>query len=157
MADKAYQIKGVVLSRLTKKPLAGIKIEAWDKDLIFDDLLGSSITDRAGLFSLNFKEHYYRELFERKPDVYFKAFYRGELIASTEDSVLWGLSKAEETIEIYVDMLSSQDYETENFVVYGKVVKGDGSPQCGLRVIAYDKQLRHETLIGEADTDKKGK
>jgi hypothetical protein len=157
MEEKSYSIKGNVLSSITKKPLAGIRVEAWDMDLIFDDLLGSAVTDQKGLFSLTFKKHYYRELFERKPDVYFKVFYRGQLITSTEDHVLWNLSEPDKAIDIYVDMLQTPDHEKENFVVYGKVVKGDGSPQCGLRVKAFDKQLKHEILLGETDTDEKGK
>lgn len=157
MAEKTYRVKGVVLSSMTKTPLLGLKVEAWDKDLIIDDLLGSAVTDRKGLFAITFKEHYYRELFDRRPDVYFKVFHEGAVITSTEDSVLWNISESDKTITIYADTAPAHDHYQENFVVYGKVVNTDGSPQDGLHVKALDKQLRKETLLGETDSENTGK
>jgi hypothetical protein len=156
MADNNYRISGVVLSRITKAPLPGLKVEAWDKDLFFDDLLGTAITDRNGLFVLYFKDDYFHELLERRPDVYFKIFYRGELIASTEDDVLWNLSGVDRTVEVIVDIESTHAQGKENFLVFGKVVSSDGSAEAGLTVKAFDKQLRYESLLGAQSTDNKG-
>lgn len=157
MADNNYRISGVALSRITKESLPGLKIEAWDKDLFFDDLLGTAVTDSNGLFVLHFKEAYFRELLERKPDVYFKVFYRGELVSSTEDDVLWNMSNTDQSVEILVDIESTHGQGKDNFQVFGTVVSSDGSTQAGLTVKAFDKQLRCETLLGTQCTDQKGR
>jgi hypothetical protein len=48
MADKTkkiYRITGNVLNAKTRDGLAGLRVEAWDKDLIFNDLVGHAMTN----------------------------------------------------------------------------------------------------------------
>jgi hypothetical protein len=45
MTQQTFQINGRLIDRNTKKGVPDLQIEAWDKDLIFDDLVGSAITD----------------------------------------------------------------------------------------------------------------
>lgn len=39
MADKKYTIRGRIVDSKTKKGITALRVEAWDKDLIFDDLV----------------------------------------------------------------------------------------------------------------------
>lgn len=57
-----------------------IRIEAWDKDLFFDDFVGNAETDAEGFFGIPFNEDYFKEIVHRKPNLFLKFFYEGELI-----------------------------------------------------------------------------
>jgi hypothetical protein len=40
MSDKKYQINGRVIDIKSNYGIAGLRVQAWDKDLIFKDLVG---------------------------------------------------------------------------------------------------------------------
>jgi hypothetical protein len=100
-----FRIIGRVIDFKARQGIAELRVEAWDKDLIFDDLLGNAVTDNDGAFTITFDETYFQEVFfDRKPDVFFKVYYGTNLIKSTEDSVLWNVNAGELPIIIEVDM-----------------------------------------------------
>src|SRR5438445_9260841 len=104
-ATKIYRISGTVIERKSDSGIAGLRVEAWDKDLIVDDLVGSAVTDEQGKFQIQFTEAYFKELFlDRKPDLFFKIFHDEELIRSTEDEVLWNVPSQKIQITIEVNM-----------------------------------------------------
>ena len=81
MEDKRYQIKGQIIDITSQMGIPGLRIEAWDKDLLIDDFLGETSTTEDGWFRLLFKETYYQEIFfDRRPDIYFRVFFEGEEI-----------------------------------------------------------------------------
>ena len=92
MSEDKYRIVGSVISRSTRQGVAGARVEAWDKDLLVNDLVGSAVTSDDGSFVIEFDSSYFRELFaDRRPDLFFKVFLQDKLIKSTEDSVLWNV------------------------------------------------------------------
>ena len=101
---KIYHANGRVVDGKTSRAVRGLLVQAWDRDLIRDAPLGSSITDASGMLSIAFDQSAFAELFlDRDPDLYFKVYDGGALIASTEDSVLWNVRSEVTTVEIEVD------------------------------------------------------
>ncbi|MGH6690694.1 MAG: hypothetical protein ACREF4_08455, partial [Gammaproteobacteria bacterium] len=81
---------------VTIKPIAvlgGVRVEAWDKDFGADDYLGSASTITDGSFVIRFDDTAFRDLFDVLPDLYFKVYCYNQLLASTENSVLWSVQR----------------------------------------------------------------
>jgi hypothetical protein len=153
-ADNYYRILGQVVDLETKRGVAGLRVEAWDKDFIFSDSAGSAATDERGGFRIDFEATRFRDLFlDRQPDLFFKVFRGKQLIKSTEDSILWNLKVGETKIAIEVDF---QIVQPQTFIVRGSVRQADGTPMVGVLVRAFDIDLRSKELLGEAKTDQKG-
>ncbi|XOF33597.1 MAG: IPT/TIG domain-containing protein [Candidatus Electrothrix sp. YB6] len=68
--SKVYEIKGRLIDIKSNRPLLGLQIRAYDKDIIFDDCLGSDKTNEQGDFEISFFEHDFKEPFEEQPEVY---------------------------------------------------------------------------------------
>lgn len=99
-----FRISGALIDSKTQCGLSGLIIEAWDKDFIYPDLVGSTITDGQGRFQIEFDESYFQEVFsDRRPDLFFKVLDKDELLRSTEDSILWNVSAGNTEIYIKVD------------------------------------------------------
>lgn len=84
-----YNINGRVIDTDSRRGIAGLRVEAWDKDLIHNDLVGSAETDAEGRFQIGFTRSYFGEALEGGPDLFFKVFSGDEQVASTEESVQW--------------------------------------------------------------------
>src|SRR2546426_9307740 len=109
MADEKYRILGRVISRSSQQGVPNARVEAWDRDLLVDDLVASAVTDANGVFRMEFDSSYFRELFaDRQPDLFFKVFYEDNLVASTEDSVLWNVGTSELEVVIEADVVISE-------------------------------------------------
>ena len=94
MTSRKYSINGKIIREETEQGIANPPIEAWDKDLIFNDIVGSAEIDELGQFQIEFTEAHFRECFlDRRADLFFKIFRNDELIYSTEDSVLWNCDR----------------------------------------------------------------
>ena len=101
MTGKIFHIQGKVIDCENRQGIANLRVEAWDKDLLFDDLVGCAETDDQGTFQIQFDESHYRELFfDRHPDIFFRIFREHCLIGSTENSVLWNVKSKEIPIVI---------------------------------------------------------
>ena len=92
-----FRVKGVVRVRETGQPLAGLIVRAYDKDLLYDDLLGDTKTDASGRFAIRYAGSDFQELSDRHPDIYFKILdASGErVIHSTAESIRWNAGTVE--------------------------------------------------------------
>jgi hypothetical protein len=70
-----FRISGQIIALHSRQGLFAVRVEAWDKDLICSDLVGSAVTDSQGVFQITFDESYFQELFgDRRPDLFFRVF-----------------------------------------------------------------------------------
>jgi hypothetical protein len=96
----------VVRGRVTDKAgssLAGLFVSVYDKDLFFDDRLGQSETDANGNYSLTYRTEDFRDLIERKPDIYIKVIDRqGKTIYTSKGAIRYEAGR-DETIDIEID------------------------------------------------------
>jgi hypothetical protein len=74
----AWVVSGRVATRVGQQPLAGIRVAAFDADLLKDDALGSGLTDADGWFRIDFASAAFRDragkldLEGSGPDLYFR-------------------------------------------------------------------------------------
>lgn len=81
-----YAIRGVVADRATQRGVHGARVEAWDRDTRYHDLLGQVVTDDLGRFTIGYDGVYFGDFApDRSPDVYFKVFLDGREVLSTFD------------------------------------------------------------------------
>lgn len=93
-----FRILGVIKETESGIGLTGLFVKAYDKDLLFDDLLGSTYTKEGGRFEIVTEAEDFREFFDKKPDIYLKVFAPDakKLLHSTEDAVRWEAGRIEE-------------------------------------------------------------
>ncbi|MDQ7015622.1 MAG: PA14 domain-containing protein,virulence plasmid 28 protein, partial [Gammaproteobacteria bacterium] len=149
-------IIGSVLNKKEGSGIAGIRIEAWDKEFIIDDFLGVATTSEVGRFNLHIKQLYCREVFfVRKPDVYFKLYDKDELIHTTKTSLFWNADDGGIETNIAIDLIANHNTEI-NIIVNGSVVSRNRAGVEGLQVNIVDKNIGKDTLVAKAITDKTG-
>ena len=68
------RVVGSVVESESGRPLEGLLVRAYDKDLIFDDRLGDTHTNAEGQFELSYTEAQFRDFNETQPDLYVKVF-----------------------------------------------------------------------------------
>ena len=80
---------GSAVEEESGRPLAGLRVRAFDKDVLFDDPIGDTVTNAQGQFEISYTEANFRDFHETLPDVYIRVFdERGEkLLYSTERAV----------------------------------------------------------------------
>lgn len=91
-----FVLSGVVRERESGRPLAGLLVRAFDKDLMSDDYLGSATTDAEGRYEVRFAAEAFQDLFERRPDLFVRVYdAAGREVASTQDAVRWNAGAVE--------------------------------------------------------------
>lgn len=105
MADETFRITGRVLERATEQGIRGLRVEAWDRDTRYHDMLGVDFTDRRGRFRIRFDSSYFGDFApDRLPDVYFRVLQADVLLRSTEDEVIRNLRDADAEVTILVEL-----------------------------------------------------
>lgn len=74
MAQDRWRIQGRVVDSESGRPLEGVRVEAWDKESLLEDVVGAAITQDDGSFCLHFDGHFFQQLFgDRRPELLLKA------------------------------------------------------------------------------------
>ena len=72
--EGGFRVWGVVEEAETGRPLPGLVVRAFDRDLVFDDALGFAETDADGGFEIHYRAEDFRDLVESRPDVYLRVY-----------------------------------------------------------------------------------
>ncbi len=67
-------VVGTIVEQESGKPLAGLRVRAYDKDWVFDDDLGETVTDAEGRFEISYTDVQFRDLEETQPDLYLRVY-----------------------------------------------------------------------------------
>jgi hypothetical protein len=78
---RRFRVTGVVREQETGRPLAGLRVQAFDEDLRSDDFLGECSTDADGRFKIHFRDADFKDFVESRPDLYL-------LVKSADESVI---------------------------------------------------------------------
>jgi carotenoid cleavage dioxygenase len=83
------RVIGTVVEEESGKPLEGLWVRAYDKDWVFDDRLGDTVTNADGKFEIRYTEAQFRDLEETLPDVYIRIYDKTKknLLYTTEKAV----------------------------------------------------------------------
>ena len=105
-----FRVFGVVRETESGRPLPGLFVRAFDKDVFADDELGTATTGPDGRFELAFTELAFRDVVELRPDLYFRLFTGpgGREVHSTVDRVVWN-AKADEDVAISIPRAALAD------------------------------------------------
>ncbi len=68
------RVIGTVVEAESGRPLEGLRVRAFDKDLIFDEKLGDTLTDADGKFKILYTEAQFRDFNETLPDLYIRIY-----------------------------------------------------------------------------------
>jgi len=158
MAKKKITLKGKVIGN-NKLPISGVRVEAWDKDLLIHDLLGNTQTDDKGSFEIVFDQSFYREiLIDRKPDIFFKIFRGRELLFVSP--VLWNVSQSTE--ECVLELPFPGGTREEELSGYAILVQGTirtdaKSIPTGIHVQVFNQEVLGEILLEAVSPGLSGK
>ncbi len=83
------RVMGSVVEEESGRPLGGLHVRAYDKDLVFDDRLGDVLTNAGGQFEISYTEVHFRDLEETLPDLYIRVYDASgkRLLYSSEKTV----------------------------------------------------------------------
>ncbi|MCB9301179.1 MAG: hypothetical protein H6566_11060 [Lewinellaceae bacterium] len=93
---KELKITGRIREKESGLGVSGLHVRAYDKDMLFDDLLGSAVTDEKGFFEMYYSDKDFKELFENRPDIYLAIYAPPmRLLLDTKGAVRWEASNQE--------------------------------------------------------------
>jgi hypothetical protein len=100
----SFRVHGCVVEAATGRPLEGMVIRLYDKDVVLDDFLGESRTGASGRFELTFTEAQFRDVFEKRPDLYLRVYDPSgtHLLRTTEREVRFNAGR-DEFFEVRID------------------------------------------------------
>ena len=86
----AVVVTGHLVDQNTRQPVSDLRVEVWDRDLIYDVCLGTSVSNQQGDFSIKFSDADFSDLFlDEHLHLYFKVFKDDELLKDTQHSTVW--------------------------------------------------------------------
>jgi Transthyretin-like family len=90
-----WMVFGTILNS-ERQPVSGVQVRVFDRDRIFDDLLGATQTDEYGDFAVVYREQDFVEIGEGLPELYIMVEDKaGKLLYSSRDNLRYNSGRAE--------------------------------------------------------------
>jgi hypothetical protein len=99
------RVIGTIVEQESGKPLAGLQVRAFDKDLIFHDKLGVAITDANGTFRIEYSQVDFSSMFgtETSPELFIRIFdATGKKLLYTSEKAIRNHPQVEERYDIKI-------------------------------------------------------
>ncbi|HEU4387773.1 MAG TPA: galactose oxidase-like domain-containing protein [Blastocatellia bacterium] len=93
--SETFFISGLVREESSGVGLSGLVVRAYDKDLIYDDLMGEAVTDCDGSFRIVSYQGDFGDFFEKRPDIYLRIIVPGSgghpprEVFNTRNAIRW--------------------------------------------------------------------
>jgi hypothetical protein len=96
--DRLFVVVGVIEELETRRPLSGLVVRAFDRDLWLDDALGDAVTGADGRFEIRFETRRFSDLRELRPDLYLEVYdtHGSRRLHTTADTIRWNAALREE-------------------------------------------------------------
>jgi len=92
----AWIVRGNVVDE-ERAPISGLIVSLYDKDLLFDDVLGTTLTDENGSFIMIYRTEAFKDFFEKRPDIYLKVLdNEGKTLYSSRKKIRCNAGRVEE-------------------------------------------------------------
>ncbi len=142
---KKFAVEGKVVDTQTGNGIKGLRVEAWDKDLVFDDALGNALTDDSGAFNIAYRESSFSDRYsEKQPDIFFKVYLAEKLLETTEDALIHNASRYEKQVEIPIRFYEKEKEEINTYELSGKLLSKE--------TIDYSKaKMTVQAFVGERE------
>ena len=101
----AMRVIGTIVEEESGKPIAGLQVRAFDKDFLFDDKLGTAVTDAAGKFRIDYSSLDFSLIqdLETVPELYIRVFdSTGKKLLFTSEKSIRNDPQVEERFDIKI-------------------------------------------------------
>src|SRR5438094_450327 len=151
-----FTIVGFVREAESGIGIPGLFVKAYDKDLLFDDLLGTAVTSVDGSFEIVTESSDFREFFDVKPDLYLRIFGadRRTEIWSSEEAVRWNAGRYTE-FEVRIPREKIPGFAPSITIVADREGP-QAPPQPGESLVIRARGLRPSTLYAAAISEDDG-
>ncbi|MDR4505818.1 MAG: neuraminidase-like domain-containing protein [Candidatus Scalindua sp.] len=151
-----FTISGQIVTKDSRLPVPGVRVEAWNWDIQHPELLGESGTDALGNYAISLDDAYFRgRPIDALPEVLFKILRGDRILESYLKKVLWNPRIRTVTLDLEVSLAAPPEEPIPNLVL-GRVSTTQGKPLEGLLAQAWDKNLKEDVLLGEENTNETG-
>lgn len=97
-----FLVQGQVLREGSDQPLAGVVVQAVDRDVRYDDLLGVAVTDAQGRYAIRFRAKDFREGGEGQPEIVLQVGADRRSLIHVTDQPISAESRKPVTVSILV-------------------------------------------------------